>query len=781
MKPNIPQIRHAAQHIPDALLGSRFQERGDNRFEFLVDAVQFYPAMLVAISNARHYILFEQYIISSGHVADRFIKALAEAVERGVKVYVQLDHFGIRHLAESDRERMQQCGIRLAFYNPAYFPHIRRGLPRNHRKLIIVDGQVCFTGGYCISDEYDPAPASEDSAWHDVVVRIEGSVIADWQTLFIENWQNLTGQLPELPDIPAPPAVGTQTGLVTTSRPRRPKGVKRMFIRHVRHSRKRAWIATAYFVPSRKILRMLCRAVSRGVDVRLLLPGSINDHPAVRFAGRRFYRYLLRHGVRIFEFQPRFMHAKVYLCDDWASVGSCNMDRWNLHWNLEANQEVHDTEFATSVAALFEANFGYSHEITLPEWLRRPWHERLRRMAVGLCRPVARALQHPAPQQVNAKQGLLGYSFNHQNCGEESKTVHQNLKLLILPFFAISMALSPAVYAGSLEDGIAAFERHDDAAAVIAFRAAAEQGNPTAQFNLGFMYFEGLGVEKNYQEAINWYRKAAEAGNADAQLNLGIIYDKGQGAERNDQEAAGWYIKAAEQGIAAAQNNLGIMYAEGQGVEQNDEKAVAWYIKAAEQRYALAQFNLANAYYMGKETDQNYSKAYVWFDLAAANGESMAVKNRNLAAEKMTPARMTEAQFNLGFRYNHGHGVNKHLQKAVDWYRKAAEQGDTRAQTNLGFMYTKGQGVAQDYKAAVNWYRKAAKQGYALAQFNLGTMYAKGQGVVQDFVQSYMWLDLAATSGHAAATRNRDRVASRLSSPQISAAKRMASELKSKN
>ena len=381
--PDLRQIRHTAQHIPDVLTGSRFQEKDGNHFELLVDAVQFYPAMLAAISDARHYILFEQYIMSSGHEADRFIEALAAAVERGVEVYIQLDHFGIRHLTESDRECMQQYGIRLAFFNPAYFPHIRRGLPRNHRKLIIVDGQVCFTGGYCISNEYAPAADSEVPAWHDVVVRIEGPVISDWQILFTENWRDLTGQPPDLPDIVAPSAAGTQTGLVTTSRPRRPKGLKRMFIRHMRHSRERAWIATAYFIPSRKILRMLRRAVSRGVDVRLLLPGSINDHPAVRFAGRRYYRYLLRNGVRIFEFQPRFMHAKVYLCDDWASVGSCNMDRWNLHWNLEANQEVHDAVFATRVAALFEADFSDSHEITLPEWLRRPWHECLREWLWG--------------------------------------------------------------------------------------------------------------------------------------------------------------------------------------------------------------------------------------------------------------------------------------------------------------------------------------------------------------------------------------------------------------
>jgi phosphatidylserine/phosphatidylglycerophosphate/cardiolipin synthase-like enzyme len=339
--------------------------------------------MLDAIRDARLYVLLEQYLMSSGLVANRFIDAMTEAVARGVRVYVQLDHFGVRHLAESDRERMRKAGIRLAFYNPAYFPPIRRDLPRNHRKLLVVDGRLAFTGGYCISDEYDPKPDSIQPAWHDTMIRIEGPVVADWQALFVENWQDVTGQAPELPEVAKPPAAGIQTGLVTTSRPRGRKGLKRMFIRHVRHSRNRAWIATAYFVPSRKILHMLRRAASRGVDVRLLLPGPINDHPAVRYAGGRYYRKLLRQGIRIYEYQPRFMHAKVFLCDDWASVGSCNMDRWNLHWNLEANQEVLDAGFAASVAAFFEADFRQSHEITLSEWLRRPWHERLREWLWG--------------------------------------------------------------------------------------------------------------------------------------------------------------------------------------------------------------------------------------------------------------------------------------------------------------------------------------------------------------------------------------------------------------
>lgn len=375
-------------HLPTDQLrmrrNTRFPSREGNRFELFIDAGQFYPAMLNDIRKARQCVLMEQYLMSSGQVATRLIDALVEAAAHGVRVYVQLDHFGARDLLESDRERMRKAGIQLAFYNPFYFSHLLQGLPRNHRKLLIIDGRISCTGGYCISDEYDPPPDSTEPPWHDVMVRIRGPVVADWYTLFVENWKDITGQLPDLPELAGPArAAGTQTGMVTTCRPRRPKEIKRMFIRQVRRSRKRVWMATAYFVPSRKILRVLRRAASRGVDVRLLLPGLINDHPAVRHAGGRYYHRLLHHGIRIYEFQPRFMHAKVYLCDDWASIGSCNMDRWNLHWNLEANQEVCDAGFATQVAAFFETDFRQSHEITLSEWLERSWYERVREWLWG--------------------------------------------------------------------------------------------------------------------------------------------------------------------------------------------------------------------------------------------------------------------------------------------------------------------------------------------------------------------------------------------------------------
>jgi len=137
------------------------------------------------------------------------------------------------------------------------------------------------------------------------------------------------------------------------------------------NAQQRIWFSTAYFVPGWKIRRRLKRAARSGIDVRLLLPGPVSDHPAVRYVGQRFYHRLLRNGVRIFELQNRFLHSKCVLCDNWVSIGSSNFDRWNLRWNLEANQEINDEKFAISIQKMFEQDFSNSTEITLDNWKQR--------------------------------------------------------------------------------------------------------------------------------------------------------------------------------------------------------------------------------------------------------------------------------------------------------------------------------------------------------------------------------------------------------------------------
>jgi cardiolipin synthase len=352
----------------------RFPWRKGNRYRLLIDGEQFFPAMLQAIHHARHTILLDIYLFESGTVAERFIDAFLGAAARGVEVYLLLDDFGAHGLSQSDRRRLRHPAIHLAFYNPLHYGRLRRNLFRDHRKLLVVDGQNAFTGGAGITDEFD-TQARPQRGWHDVMLAIHGPVVGDWQQLFARSW-NLWGSPPLSFGHTPHPTAGGEPGRVTLNAPSRME-IKRSLINRIRSAEQRVWIATAYFSPSWKIRRVLRQAVHRGVDVRLLLPGPHTDHPAVRHAGRRFYGRLLQNGVRIYEYQPRFLHAKMLLCDDWLSIGSSNIDRWNLRWNLEANQEVLGGESVEQAAELFHHDFTQSHEISHDFWRKRPWYRRL--------------------------------------------------------------------------------------------------------------------------------------------------------------------------------------------------------------------------------------------------------------------------------------------------------------------------------------------------------------------------------------------------------------------
>ena len=353
----------------------RYSWHPDNHIELLVDGERFFPAMLQAIHTASLHILLEFYLFESGRIADRLIRALSLAAQRGVQVYLLLDDFGARKLSRHDREQLSRAGIALQYYNPLRYGQLRRNLFRDHRKLLLIDSTQVFTGGAGITDEFDTA--NQPLGWHDVMLHIRGPVVADWQDLFSRNWERLAGMPLALSPVTIlarhPPGLRAR---LTINAPTRME-LKRSLLKRIRLAEQRLWIATAYFLPSWKIRRQLRKAAERGVDVRLLLPGKHTDHPAVRHAGRRYYASLLRHGVRIFEFQPRFLHAKILLCDHWVSIGSSNIDRWNMRWNLEANQEIDDAVFAQQLSELFEQDFTNSREMQYQRWQLRPWYRRL--------------------------------------------------------------------------------------------------------------------------------------------------------------------------------------------------------------------------------------------------------------------------------------------------------------------------------------------------------------------------------------------------------------------
>jgi len=360
----------------------RYPWRLGNRFELLIDGRAYFPRMLEAIELARAQVWLEIYLFESGVVAERFIGALARAAQRGVEVRVLADAWGAARLGVMDRTRLTDAGAQMVLYNPLHWRKWFANLFRDHRKLLIVDGRVAFVSGTGITDDFDN-PRHPQRSWHDTALRISGPVLADWQALFAQIWgRYFDASVTAAPEAP-PAARDGVPGRVAYSARLRVQDIRRALYRHVRAAERCVWLATAYFVPSRKLLRALKRAARRGVDVRLLLPGPHSDHPAVRHAGRRFYGGLLRAGVRVFEYQPRFLHAKCVVCDDWVSIGSSNFDRWNLRWNLEANQEVDDSRFADEVKAMFERDFLVGREIHLTDWRRRGWRARIRERVWG--------------------------------------------------------------------------------------------------------------------------------------------------------------------------------------------------------------------------------------------------------------------------------------------------------------------------------------------------------------------------------------------------------------
>jgi len=353
-----------------------------NEFRLLNDGGEFFARMLAAIEEARRYVLLEMYLVRSGAVATRFIDALGRAAGRGARVCVMFDGFGALGLTRADRRRLLDAGLELRFFNPLRLGNRLSNLLRDHRKLLLADGRVAFVGGAGLTDDF--APGARRGAWRELMVEIQGPVIADWQRAFARTWRRCG---PELALV-EPPACEAHAdgaaGRLSLSEARQRSVLANGVLRRIDSAAARAWIMSAYFVPSRRFRKALRRAARRGVDVRLLLPGARTDHPWVRQAARRFYGKLLRNGVKIFEYQPRMLHAKMILCDDWVSLGSSNLDRWSFRWNLEANQEIADADFANTAAAVFAADFAVSRALSRRYWRQRAWLDRLRETIAGV-------------------------------------------------------------------------------------------------------------------------------------------------------------------------------------------------------------------------------------------------------------------------------------------------------------------------------------------------------------------------------------------------------------
>ena len=363
--------------------GGSWPWRSGNHFQLLDENERFFERMLQTIESATAYVLLEMYLVESGIIAGRFVEALGRAARRGVRVCVIFDGFGSLGLGAAYRRTLIEAGVELRTFNPIALRARLQNFLRDHRKLLLVDGNTAFTGGAGLTDEF-AIPGPPGQPWRDLMVEITGPVVADWQRAFDRTWRRSGAELGLAVPSVCPPLAEGADGRVSLSEARARSMLANGVVRRIQLARERAWIMSAYFVPSRRFRKALRGAARRGVDVRLLVPGPRTDHPWVRQAARRFYGKMLRSGVRIFEYQPRMLHAKLIISDDWVSIGSSNLDRWSFKWNLEANQEVQNAPFAAVAAAVFEGDCAQSEILSRRSWPQRAWIGRLQERIAGV-------------------------------------------------------------------------------------------------------------------------------------------------------------------------------------------------------------------------------------------------------------------------------------------------------------------------------------------------------------------------------------------------------------
>ncbi|HET6579159.1 MAG TPA: phospholipase D-like domain-containing protein [Gemmatimonadales bacterium] len=369
-----------------SLLGPGFVP--GNRVTALYNGDEVFPAMLDAIRSARRTITFESYIYWSSSIGRRFTAALVERARAGVRTHVLIDWAGSQKVDHDDIARLRQAGVEVVLYRPLRFYNFDRVNHRTHRKLLIVDGRVGFTGGLGVADQW-LGHAQDKEHWRDSHFRAEGPVVAQLQAAFMDDWFETRGVVLDGPGYyPDLDRRGTELGQVIWSSPRGGNGNLRvMFLLAIAAATRRILIANAYFVPDETTVDMLVAARRRGVDVEIIVPGPILDAQVVRRASRGTWGPLLAAGVGIYEYQPTMYHPKVMVVDDvWVSVGSTNFDDRSFRLNQEDNLNVYDHEFAARQAAAFARDRAESRRITLEIWRHRPVWERIQERAAAVLR-----------------------------------------------------------------------------------------------------------------------------------------------------------------------------------------------------------------------------------------------------------------------------------------------------------------------------------------------------------------------------------------------------------
>ncbi|MEO6323610.1 MAG: phospholipase D-like domain-containing protein [Thermoanaerobaculia bacterium] len=341
---------------------------------------------------AEKTICFETYIYWSGNIGKEFADALSKKARAGVKVHVLLDWVGTGKMESTILDEMESSGAEIEKYHPLRWYNLGRMNNRTHRKLLIVDGKIGFTGGVGIADKW-LGHAQDPDHWRDSHYSLEGPAVAQMQAAFLDNWIKTRGEVLHGEEyFPAPSASASTAGDVQaqvfkSSSREGSESVRLMYLLSIAAAQKSIRLEAAYFVPDDLSLETLVAARHRGVDVEIIVPGTKMDSKITRKASRSRWGDLLASGVRIYEFQPTMFHCKVMIVDDlWVSVGSTNFDNRSFRLNDEANLNVYDRSFAIEQLEVFEADKLRSRQVTLDAWRGRPFLEKAAEHVTSLFR-----------------------------------------------------------------------------------------------------------------------------------------------------------------------------------------------------------------------------------------------------------------------------------------------------------------------------------------------------------------------------------------------------------
>ncbi len=368
------------------LLGAEFV--GGNTVKPLINGKEFFPAMLDAIGKAQQSVCIESYIWSSGKVSDKFITALIDRAKGGVKIHALVDGAGDFKMSLSDIDRMKAAGIEFVVYAREHWYQIKPNLNhRTHRKLLIIDGKVGFTGGVCIDDTW-MGNADQDGHWRDPQARVEGPVVREMQAVFAANWLQTTSRLlmgPNyFPDTGRPG--DARVDCFKSGPDESPENARMSYLLAIASAKKSIRLSHACFVPDDLAVEMLIRARKRGVKIDVIVPLK-NDSRIGRAAARSRWGKLLAAGVNFYQFAPCMYHCKIMIVDDvFTTMGSINFDHRSFSINDEANINIIDAKVAGEFLKSFNDDLAHSKPLTLEEFRDRPFYIKIADHIAGTLR-----------------------------------------------------------------------------------------------------------------------------------------------------------------------------------------------------------------------------------------------------------------------------------------------------------------------------------------------------------------------------------------------------------